>query len=1000
MKETQKVRLFIADNNCFGIDMNPVAVELAEVSLWLNVISDNAHVPWFGNQLICGNSLIGARRQVFARKLLLKPKRGDTTWLDTVPERVMPGQERPVESVYHFLVPDKGMADFRDHTVTALVPDETDQIKAWKRSFIQPFSLDDARQLEALSRAVDDLFAAHVEKSRELRQKTRDPMTLYGRPPEKGAVTSIRQKDRLFEREQLSMGLRRSTPYKRLKLAMDYWCALWFWPMKQAHLLPTREEWISDMINILKGGVFETIPGQQMTLDMGLPEKETQQPAVQMDLPFSTDLGMVNVDHLVRDVPRLSVVADLARNLRFMHWELEFADIFEDHGGFDLVLGNPPWLKVEWNEGGIMGDAEPEFVLKKYSASKLAKLRQEALDRYNLLPAYLAAYEEAQGTQAFLNALQNYPMLKGIQTNLYKCFLPQAWMWGKGVSAFLHPEGVYDDPRGGGFRQEIYPRLRGHFQFHNELNLFAEVDHHAKFSINIYMQRASDISFQNMANLYAPKTIDISMAHDGTGPVPGIKDDNAKWNQAGHLSRIIPVTEKDLALFATLYDAAGTPADAARLPALHSVELLGVLEKFAAQPRRLGDLKEEYYSLEMWHETNAQNDGIIRRETRFPDRPLDWILSGPHFYVGNPFYKTPRAACTKNSDYDVLDLTGLPDDYLPRTNYVPACDPGIYLNRTPRVPWEDSQPVTDFYRFAHRRMFGSSAERSFISTIIPKGSAHTNPVISTSFKKYDHMIDFYAASSSMIFDFFLKTTGKTDLYESTLSLFPMISKNISLRIRALTLACLTVYYAELWNKFWTKSFYSEQWLKKDPRLPDTFFKNLTPQWHRDCALRTDYTRRQALVEIDVLVAMALSLTLEELKTIYRVQFPVMRQYEVDTWYDATGRIVFTNSKGLTGVGLHRNAIRRETCYSLDTPDRRESGIALGWNDIKDLTSGTITRTIMDDTLPGGPRERSITYTAPFDRCDRETDYEIAWAEFKRRRQSGSKNEKYPSLEGD
>jgi hypothetical protein len=228
----------------------------------------------------------------------------------------------------------------------------------------------------------------------------------------------------------------------------------------------------------------------------------------------------------------------------------------------------------------------------------------------------------------------------------------------------------------------------------------------------------------------------------------------------------------------------------------------------------------------------------------------------------------------------------------------------------------------------------------------------------------------------------------------------MISKNISLRIRALTLACLTVYYAELWNKFWTKSFYSEQWLKKDPRLPDTFFKNLTPQWHRDCALRTDYTRRQALVEIDVLVAMALSLTLEELKTIYRVQFPVMRQYEVDTWYDATGRIVFTNSKGLTGVGLHRNAIRRETCYSLDTPDRRESGIALGWNDIKDLTSGTITRTIMDDTLPGGPRERSITYTAPFDRCDRETDYEIAWAEFKRRRQSGSKNEKYPSLEGD
>jgi hypothetical protein len=173
----------------------------------------------------------------------------------------------------------------------------------------------------------------------------------------------------------------------------------------------------------------------------------------------------------------------------------------------------------------------------------------------------------------------------------------------------------------------------------------------------------------------------------------------------------------------------------------------------------------------------------------------------------------------------------------------------------------------------------------------------------------------------------------------------------------------------------------DSWSKNDPRLLNQFFQNLTPQWHRDCALRTDFARRQALVEIDVLVAMALGLTLEELKTIYRVQFPVMRQYEADTWYDANGRIVFTNSKGLPGVGLPRNAVRGETCYSLDTPDRQEKGIALGWNDIKDLASGSISRTIMDDTLPGGPRERTITYTAPFDRCDRGSDYETAWTFF-------------------
>ena len=79
--------------------------------------------------------------------------------------------------------------------------------------------------------------------------------------------------------------------------------------------------------------------------------------------------------------------------------------------------------------------------------------------------------------------------------------------------------------------------------------------------------------------------------------------------------------------------------------------------------------------------------------------------------------------------------------------------------------------------------------------------------------------------------------------------------------------------------------------------------NITPTWQRDCALRSDYARRQALVEIDVLVAQALKLTLDELITIYRVQFPVMQQYERDTWYDRNGRMVFTASKGLTGVWL-------------------------------------------------------------------------------------------------
>ena len=65
---------------------------------------------------------------------------------------------------------------------------------------------------------------------------------------------------------------------------------------------------------------------------------------------------MVNVDKMVEEIDRLKVVQEVANRMRFFHWELEFADIFANNGGFDLILGNPPWLKVEWKEAGVISD--------------------------------------------------------------------------------------------------------------------------------------------------------------------------------------------------------------------------------------------------------------------------------------------------------------------------------------------------------------------------------------------------------------------------------------------------------------------------------------------------------------------------------------------------------------------------------------------------------------------------------------------------------------------
>ena len=128
--------------------------------------------------------------------------------------------------------------------------------------------------------------------------------------------------------------------------------------------------------------------------------------------------------------------------------------------------------------------------------------------------------------------------------------------------------------------------------------------------------------------------------------------------------------------------------------------------------------------------------------------------------------------------------------------------------------------------------------------------------------------------------------------------------------------------------------------------------------------------------------------LDELMTVYRVQFPVMRQYERDTWYDATGRITFTASKGLVGAGLPRKAGRNDATCRLRFPDGKTRANRLGWEDVQpkdgksQVPDGTaIERPIIDDTLPGGPVRRTIQYVAPFSLADREEDDRIAWAHF-------------------
>ncbi|MCF4138077.1 hypothetical protein L1856_17150 [Streptomyces sp. Tue 6430] len=64
-RELQKAKAYIALHNAYGVDLNDTAVELAEISLWLNTMHPGMKAPWYGLHLHQGNSLVGAARKVY-----------------------------------------------------------------------------------------------------------------------------------------------------------------------------------------------------------------------------------------------------------------------------------------------------------------------------------------------------------------------------------------------------------------------------------------------------------------------------------------------------------------------------------------------------------------------------------------------------------------------------------------------------------------------------------------------------------------------------------------------------------------------------------------------------------------------------------------------------------------------------------------------------------------------------------------------------------------------
>lgn len=402
---------------------------------------------------------------------------------------------------------------------------------------------------------------------------------------------------------------------------------------------------------------------------------------------------------------------------------------------------------------------------------------------------------------------------------------------------------------------------------------------------------------------------------------------------------------------------------------IHAIELLSALERMASSPEKLRNHSEGITYSPMWDETNSRKDGTIKDDIHFPTSTKALIYSSPFIGVTNPLLQVARQKCQTNRDYDPIDLTDIPADYMPRVKYSQACTDAEYEARVQKMadPNQEDGAAGRFdavYRLCNREYVGLSSERTLQASCVHPGVAWVNTIAGYGVhpERYALLALMSGLEAALPYDFFVRSAGKPHINRSVLESLPVPASvlNPEIRLRGLLLNCLTKPYANLWQSCWDETYTSMSWAKDDPRLTADTFTSLTDEWDWHTPLRTDYERRQALVELDVLASMALGITLDELIDIYGLTFMVLNQYEADTWYDANGRVAFSSKKGYGKL-------------TFDRPD---------FERIKNAPAGKVfTRTITDDTQPGGPRERTIEYVAPFDKCDRVEDYKTAWKFF-------------------
>jgi hypothetical protein len=943
--ELQRVKASIALHQVYGVDLNATAVELAEISLWLDTMVSGLQAPWFGLRLRRGNSLIGARRAIYTRAQV-----NDKSWLKLTPADVpMIGMVEEVANeavaaqtagcIHHFLLPASGWGSAVEaKEAVGLAPDAAAALKRWRLAITGKPSAKQLNLLVELAHRVEALWQLTLRRLQMAETEARRSIPLWGRK-DLGHTQAV-------TREEIEKTLgKRNGAYQRLRRVMDAWAALWFWPLTDTGgvVPPTLGQWI-EACQALLGREPEARKNSKGITTLGtVTNWGDLNDAEDLNLGFS---GAVDVDKVLSMHPWLKVCESVTEQQGFFHWELDFATVFAG-GGFDLQFGNPPWVRPDAKVDALLAEGDPwwQLALKPSEAARRAK-REATLTIPGIRDLVIDGTTDVVTTSEYLGSTQAFQLLAGLRPDLYRCFMAQTWkhMSRIGVVSLVHPESHFTEEKAAALRENTYLRLRRHWQFINELKLY-EIQDQKRYGVHIYGRPLDSVSFVMASSLYHPDTVERSMRHDGTGDEPGFKDPEGRWDLRPHHNRIIEVTDATLKTWHAVLEEDSVPVRQTRMVYTVNSSAADVLATLARQPRA-GSLGLEFSG--GWNETTDRKKGYFELRWGVPQSWNDVILQGPHLYVASPMYKSPNHTMKNQQDWSATDFESLSVDAIPATAYKPVDSRARY--DAGYTQW-DSGPARSYYRVAWRRMAAITGERTLIPAMIPPGAAHPNAVFCVGLPgDHESLCVIEGTFSSLILDFAVRAGMKADIYLSTIQRLPTVVGHPlqdQLIIRTLRLNCVTNAYTDLWRDLYRNVFDDDRWASGKPRANRPDLGAVAQEWTASTPLRIAEDRRQALVEIDALVALMLGITADQLCTIYRTQFAVLYGYDHNSYvYDAKGRLVPNEVLSI-------------------------------WRKKGDKITGA-------ERTATNQAGRTYIYEPPFRLLDRQVDMRAAYAEFERR----------------